>query len=59
MKINGEQQCGISVEAAWEKNGKIMKATLQVVFQEKGSLFYSFKMAIKTDTQREMHVKIV
>lgn len=51
METNGEQQCQISVEAAWEKNGKIVKGTLQVLFQERGSLFYSFKMKTKTDTR--------
>lgn len=58
MEINGEQQCQIRVKAAWEKNGKTMKGTLQVLFQERRFLLYSFKMTIKTDTQWEMHVKV-
>lgn len=58
VKINGEQQCQISVQAAWEKNGRIMKGTLRVLCQERRSLFYSFKMKIKPDTQWETHVKV-
>lgn len=53
MKVGGEKRCQISVETAWDENGR----TLQDLFQERRSLVCSFKSKIKREIQWEIHVK--